>query len=190
MSTNHSWRHLLMFAVAAGTAMTVVGPAAAETIIPIPYSPLNPSLPHPAHGNAPITLKAIMRGAVCATGYDYWWDVNRDNNFDNDTSGLHRGPGGGHRLRSRADLHGARAGGRHALPDQHPGPLPVRRQRRVLLDLQALRLRLQPRRPGHLDVRHGHDHGGDEHPGEPVVPPSQRECSGQLQPGDLHGPRQ
>lgn len=58
-------------------------------IIVVPFSQQNPALPHPAHEGAPITLKAIIRNANCAT-YTITWDVNQDpaqpNIFANDTS--------------------------------------------------------------------------------------------------------
>ena len=51
----------------------------------IPYSQRDPRLPHPAHSNARVTLKAMVRNATCNT-YRVWWDANRDGNYDNDPS--------------------------------------------------------------------------------------------------------
>jgi hypothetical protein len=53
-------------------------------VIPVPVYPSDPSLPYIVYENAPITLKAIIRNADCNSGYDVWWDVNRNGNFDDD----------------------------------------------------------------------------------------------------------
>jgi hypothetical protein len=50
-------------------------------IIFVPYAPQDPNLPAPAHEDAHITLKAILRNATCAT-YTVTWDVNRDGVFN------------------------------------------------------------------------------------------------------------
>ena len=51
-------------------------------IIVVPFAPSNLALPHPAHENAPVTLKAIVRNADCAQGYRVWWDTNLNGSFD------------------------------------------------------------------------------------------------------------
>lgn len=53
-------------------------------ILLVPFSQSNPALPHPAHEQARITLKGIIRNADCNQGYHVWWDTNRDGNYDND----------------------------------------------------------------------------------------------------------
>ncbi|MEE2644289.1 MAG: PKD domain-containing protein [Myxococcota bacterium] len=50
-------------------------------VITVPYSQQNPRLPHPAHEQAPITLKAIIRNAQCGS-YRIVWDTNRDGNYN------------------------------------------------------------------------------------------------------------
>ena len=55
-------------------------------IIAVPYAPNNLDLPWPVHGYARITLKAIMRNATCASGYDVAWDTNRNGDFDDESS--------------------------------------------------------------------------------------------------------
>lgn len=57
-----------------------------DRVLLVPFSQRNPTLPHPAHEQARITLKGIVRNATCAAGYDVSWDVNRDGNYDNDFS--------------------------------------------------------------------------------------------------------
>ena len=65
-----------------GALLALTGVASAvEAVVVVPYSQRDPLLPHPAHSNAPITLKAIVRGATCDAGYDVTWDVNRDGLF-------------------------------------------------------------------------------------------------------------
>ncbi|MCK6570856.1 PKD domain-containing protein [Myxococcota bacterium] len=62
-------------------AMATAAPAAAETVVIVPYAQQNKDLPHPAHSGAPITLKAIVRGLTCDQGYDVTWDVNLDRQY-------------------------------------------------------------------------------------------------------------
>ncbi len=57
------------------------GPA--NEVIVVPYSQLNPRIPHPAHEGAPITLKAIIRNTTCDS-YQIRWDVNRNGNYADD----------------------------------------------------------------------------------------------------------
>jgi len=52
----------------------------------VPYSQKNLSLPHPAHEQAPITLKATVRNATCADGYDVVWDTNLNAAYDEPSS--------------------------------------------------------------------------------------------------------
>ena len=56
-----------------------------DRVLVVPFSQQNPLLPHPAHEDAPITLKAIIRNATCGT-YQITWDVNRNGDFDDDYS--------------------------------------------------------------------------------------------------------
>ncbi|MFN3198782.1 MAG: PKD domain-containing protein [Bradymonadia bacterium] len=55
-------------------------------VVPVPFAPNNLDLPYPVHEYARISLKAILRGATCASGYDIAWDTNRDTSFDDETS--------------------------------------------------------------------------------------------------------
>ena len=58
-----------------------------DEVIVVVASQKNPTLPHPAHEQARITLKAMVRNATCAQGggYQVWWDVDRDGNYDEET---------------------------------------------------------------------------------------------------------
>ena len=77
-------QHLVLTLLAALLVPAVATAQQDPTIIPVPFAQENPALPHPAHEQAPITLKAILRNANCAQGYNVWWDVNRNGNFDDD----------------------------------------------------------------------------------------------------------
>jgi cysteine-rich repeat protein len=61
------------------------GQALAQTdvVIPVPYSPKSPTVPHPVHEGAPTTLKAYVRNATCGT-YTVCWDTNLNGNFGDD----------------------------------------------------------------------------------------------------------
>jgi hypothetical protein len=50
---------------------------------PIPYSQIDPRLPHPAHSGARITLKAMVRRAECGH-YFIRWDANLNNDYTDD----------------------------------------------------------------------------------------------------------
>ncbi|MCA9545028.1 MAG: hypothetical protein KC613_11580, partial [Myxococcales bacterium] len=77
-------------AVAAAVGFVVPGVAAAQVADPqvvlVPYAPNNPQLPHPAHSEARITLKGMLRNANCAQGYEVRWDVNRNGRYDDDAA--------------------------------------------------------------------------------------------------------
>lgn len=82
---------LVRWAVAAATIAATFGGTpealaqqAGPTVIPVPFSQINPALPHPAYENARITLKAIARSAPCAAGYRVVWDANLNGNYDDD----------------------------------------------------------------------------------------------------------
>ncbi len=75
-----SVRHLL-FLLLGLCALPSVAAAQNNQVLVVPFAQENPSLPHPAHEGAPITLKAIIRNATC-TQYNVWWDVDRDNDFE------------------------------------------------------------------------------------------------------------
>ena len=74
-----------------GVMALLVNPASVEAqavdpqILLVPYAPNAPLLPHPAHGEARITLKGMLRNAGCAQGYRVRWDTNRNGRFDDDT---------------------------------------------------------------------------------------------------------
>ncbi len=51
-------------------------------ILVVPYAPEDLRLPYPAHEGARITLKAVLRNANCAQGYEVQWDTNRNQQFD------------------------------------------------------------------------------------------------------------
>ncbi|MEE2787442.1 MAG: PKD domain-containing protein [Myxococcota bacterium] len=57
----------------------------ADEIKIIPYSQIDPDIPHPAYSGAPVTLKGIIRNASCAS-YTVRWDTDRDGNFGDETS--------------------------------------------------------------------------------------------------------
>ena len=50
-------------------------------VIPVPYRPHDPSIPHPAYNGRPTTFKAIARGAATGTVY-FRWDVDGDGMWD------------------------------------------------------------------------------------------------------------
>lgn len=78
---------LFVLGALAVTAWPSVGSAQEQNqIVVVPYSQRNPQLPHPAHEQARITLKAVVRNATCANanGYTVWWDANRNGNYDDD----------------------------------------------------------------------------------------------------------
>ena len=54
-----------------------------DEVKPVAYSQVDPTLPHPAHEQARITLKAMIRNAQC-NSYRVWWDANRNGNYDDD----------------------------------------------------------------------------------------------------------
>ncbi|MCA9542876.1 MAG: PKD domain-containing protein, partial [Myxococcales bacterium] len=60
-----------------------------DQVIVVPYSQKNPDIPHPAHEDAHITLKAIVRNAQCAN-YNVTWDTNRNNVYDDYTRTVSR----------------------------------------------------------------------------------------------------
>jgi hypothetical protein len=89
MALRHSWTLALGLGFGTfGIATEAAAQAAGPTVIPVPFSQINPALPHPAHENARVTLKAIVRNAPCAGGYRVAWDVNLNNNFDDDVTRL------------------------------------------------------------------------------------------------------
>jgi hypothetical protein len=83
LKTNAGWIVLgalgATFSVAEANAQ-----GAAPSIVAVPYSQINPAIPHPAHEQARVTLKAIARNAPCASGYNASWDVNLNGNYDDD----------------------------------------------------------------------------------------------------------
>jgi PKD repeat protein len=71
----------------AGAMLGAAAPAAAQTVLVVPYAQQNPALPHPAHSGAPITLKAIVRDLpVNCNTYNVAWDVNQNQNYNDDAS--------------------------------------------------------------------------------------------------------
>ncbi|MBU1897470.1 hypothetical protein KKB55_06835, partial [Myxococcota bacterium] len=50
-----------------------------DQVMIVPYSQINPELPHPTHSGAPVTLKGIVRNAQCST-YTVAWDTNFNGN--------------------------------------------------------------------------------------------------------------
>jgi PKD repeat protein len=81
-----------LLVIALGGVMALLAnPASVEAqavdpqILLVPYAPNAPLLPHPAHGEARITLKGMLRNAGCAQGYRVRWDTNRNGRFDDDT---------------------------------------------------------------------------------------------------------
>ena len=76
--------HLYNFFISLLTALTIpLGAWAGEPdIIFVPYAPKDLSLAAPAHENAHITLKGILRNADCNSGYKVYWDTNGNQSFD------------------------------------------------------------------------------------------------------------
>lgn len=58
--------------------------AAAQTIVTVPQVPGDPTIPHQAYEGAPVTLKAILRGALTGTTYSVRWDTDRDGDFSDE----------------------------------------------------------------------------------------------------------
>ncbi|MCA9543800.1 MAG: PKD domain-containing protein, partial [Myxococcales bacterium] len=58
--------------------------ATPNQVLVVPYNAENPRLPHPAHEQAPITLKAMVRNATCGGNYRVRWDTDRDGSFDDE----------------------------------------------------------------------------------------------------------
>ena len=81
----NAFKRLWLLAAVAGLAMPAT--ALAETVVVMPFSQKNTSLPHPAHEGAHMTLKAYVRDAACNNGYFFSWDVNRNGNYDDDWRG-------------------------------------------------------------------------------------------------------
>ena len=52
-------------------------------VMVVPYSQQNPRLPHPAHEDAPLTLKAVIRNAQCDS-YRVRWDIDRDGDYEDE----------------------------------------------------------------------------------------------------------
>jgi len=50
-------------------------------VIPVPYRPHDPTIPHPAYNGRPTTFKAITRGAASGTVY-FRWDIDGDGVWD------------------------------------------------------------------------------------------------------------
>ncbi|MBU1431031.1 PKD domain-containing protein, partial [Myxococcota bacterium] len=78
------WNYLFIL----GFLLALPGGAFAQEqdqVLIVPYSQINPELPHPAHSGAPVTLKGIVRNAQCST-YTVAWDTNFNGNFNDDWS--------------------------------------------------------------------------------------------------------
>ena len=54
----------------------------AMSVVTVPYVVANPSIAHPAHEDAQITLKAIVRGATSGDSVRVQWDTNNDGTWD------------------------------------------------------------------------------------------------------------
>jgi len=65
-------------------ALTLSIEAMADEIVVVPFSQGNPLLPHLAHEEAQITLKAVVRDATPGDSYQVSWDVNGNGNYDDD----------------------------------------------------------------------------------------------------------
>lgn len=82
---NRNWGYLLIVGTLAAMATPTKSQAQEQNqVLVVPLSQRNPTLPHPAHEGARITLKAMVRNATCNGGYQVWWDTNFDGNYDND----------------------------------------------------------------------------------------------------------
>lgn len=86
VTMNRRWRGLLVAGVLAAMAVPTASWAQLENepdrIIIVPLSQRNPTLPHPAHEGARVTLKAMIRNATCALGYNVVWDTNLNGVYD------------------------------------------------------------------------------------------------------------
>ena len=58
----------------------------ANEIITVPFSQEHLELPHLAHEEAQITLKAIIRDATSGSGYEIAWDTDRDGDYSDEVS--------------------------------------------------------------------------------------------------------
>ena len=87
----NGWTRRALCAVAVALFAIPVAAQAQEQdqVLLVPYSQKNPELPHPAHENAQITLKGIIRNATCGE-YDVTWDVNRDGVYNDWTRRVSR----------------------------------------------------------------------------------------------------
>ena len=66
---------IALFVLLASTALAEL------QVIPVPYRPHDPTIPHPAYNGRPTTFKAIARGAAAGTVY-FRWDVDGDGTWD------------------------------------------------------------------------------------------------------------
>ena len=87
---NLRWGVLLVAGALAATAIPGSAWSQVENelnrIVIVPNAQRNPTLPHPAHEGARITLKAMIRNPNCAAGYDVVWDTNFNGNYADDFS--------------------------------------------------------------------------------------------------------
>jgi hypothetical protein len=72
----------------AGLVFLILTPAAfaqeeENEVKPVPYSQIDPTLPHPAHEGARITLKAMIREANCGS-YQVRWDTNNNGDYNDE----------------------------------------------------------------------------------------------------------
>lgn len=86
---NRRWGALLI--VGALAAMIPPGTAWSQAVeqdqvLLVPFSQRNTTLPHPAHEQAHITLKGIVRNATCPQGYTVTWDTDQDGDYDDEIS--------------------------------------------------------------------------------------------------------
>ena len=63
--------------------------AQSDVVVPVPYSPKSPTVPHPVHEGAPTTLKAYVRNATCGT-YTITWDTNLDGAYNDQSFNVGR----------------------------------------------------------------------------------------------------
>ena len=79
------FRFTALAAALVGVFMPAVASAQANAepnkILVVPYTVENPRLPHPAHEQAPVTLKAMVRNATCVAAYRVRWDTDLDGDF-------------------------------------------------------------------------------------------------------------
>lgn len=78
-----------LLALLLGVLWSTAALAQSDVVVPVPYSPKSPTVPHPVHEGAPTTLKAYVRNATCGT-YTITWDTNLDGAYNDQSYNVGR----------------------------------------------------------------------------------------------------